>query len=204
MKPLIEPLLDIFDSTGPAGQEKQPFRLPRRSKKHREKPMKGDCGNCGGDSGRVHTFTQSQDKKELTGKAARQQQFLIAYRKNLFNLSDAARQSGVSRSTIYGWKLEDDFLERFNDAKEEEMDFIQAKLYEKIESGDTACTIFACKCLLQSRGFLPDKLMELSINSGETSSIRLSKADRDAVVQASMITPESIGLDFSKPKGPGH
>lgn len=88
-------------------------------------------------------------------KQARQRKWLGAYKANLFNIAKACREIGINRTTYYRW-LENDprFAEMVHDAREEKIDFIESKLFQKIQKGDTISIIFALKTLAKSRGYV--------------------------------------------------
>ena len=221
MKQITQPLVDVFSNSG---QEKKPFTIPRRNEGHSKKPGKGDVTLTGketnengvvkgdpgkwkrvvkGDPKKLHAFEQGVIKKEIPGKSpkeVRQDKFISAYCENMFNISKAAASVGIGRTTFYSWKTENEFIEKFMDAVESKKDWIENKLFQKVEQGDVAATIFCAKCLLSDRGYLPDKLMKLDVRHNEESKLNLTKTERDAIVAAASITPESIGLDFSKGK----
>ena len=173
-------------------------RLLKKSGKSPEIISKGACNGVIWDSETsedMHKLERLLKKKDPdAGKAARQAEFLKVFSGNLFNLSAAARTVGISRSSVYGWKTEPDFKQRFENVMEERKDWLQSKLFEKVEQGDVACTIFCAKCLLSDRGFLPDKLLELHVTNNEKKPIRLLKADRDEIVDAALRT-HKLDLD---------
>jgi hypothetical protein len=137
-------------------------------------------------SGRLHNLKRLGGKKEI-----RQNEFLKVFGGNLFNISDAARQIGINRSTVYHWKADPDFRQRFEDCIEERKDWLENKLFEKIESGDVACTIFACKCLLKDRGYLPDKLLTVNVDHKDNR-LNMTKEQRDSFIESAMVTPETL------------
>ena len=67
-------------------------------------------------------------KKEIV--IARQENFMEAYRANLFNVTKACLAAGIGRTTFYRWLNEDetDFNERLKIARDEHLDFIENAL----------------------------------------------------------------------------
>jgi hypothetical protein len=58
----------------------------------------------------------------------------------------AAQAAGVSRNTVYRWRVEDrEFASRWDDAHEKAVDAVESVLYKKALSGDTICMIFYLK-----------------------------------------------------------
>lgn len=52
------------------------------------------------------------------------------------------------------WLREDaKFVERVNEAEETKKDFIESKLFQKINEGDTRAIIFGCETQLRDRGY---------------------------------------------------
>jgi hypothetical protein len=61
-------------------------------------------------------------------------------------VSHAAQAAGVSRNTVYRWRIEDrEFAARWDDAQEKAVDAVESVLYQKALSGDTICMIFYLK-----------------------------------------------------------
>ena len=132
MHELTRPLRDIFETGNPQ------FKIPRRRRRNNT-----DMG-LSENRKRLHNFEQSQTKRDRTGKSARQKQFLTAYVNNLFSVSKAVREVGVSRSTFYHWRANDsEFMDKLDDVRETKKDFVEDALFQKIEKGDIAAIIFA-------------------------------------------------------------
>lgn len=141
-----------------------------------------------------------EEKKEDTVDMARrikQDHFIRAYIKHLFTVSKAALEVGINRRTFYNWRADPQFLQKFEDAVEQKKDWLENKLFEKVEAGDVACTIFCAKCLLKDRGYLPDRLMTVDFRSKEGLTV-LSKDHRDAIVAAAL---NSNQADINNLKG---
>jgi transposase-like protein len=61
-------------------------------------------------------------------------------------VSHAAQAAGVSRNTVYRWRIEDrEFASRWDDAHEKAVDAVESSLYQKALNGDTICMIFYLK-----------------------------------------------------------
>lgn len=75
----------------------------------------------------------------------------------------AADQAGIDRTTHYVWMKEDaDYAAAVHDLKEVKKDFIESKLLNLVQTGDTAATIFAAKTLLKDRGYVERQEIEHS------------------------------------------
>ena len=58
----------------------------------------------------------------------------------------AAQAAGVSRQTVYRWRIEDrEFAACWDDAHEQAVDAVESSLYQKVLAGDTICMIFYLK-----------------------------------------------------------
>lgn len=78
--------------------------------------------------------------------AAKKEIFVAAYLKSLCNVSEACRETGISRQTFYRWRSEDDaFSERITEAVEQKIDWYEQKAHELVQRGDTTMTIFLLK-----------------------------------------------------------
>jgi transposase-like protein len=61
-------------------------------------------------------------------------------------VSHAAQAAGVSRNTVYRWRIEDrEFAASWDVAHETAVDAVESVLYQKALSGDTICMIFYLK-----------------------------------------------------------
>jgi hypothetical protein len=198
MHELTRPLRDIFETGNPQ------FKIPRRRRRNNTDMGLSGTPDTSGDRKRLHTLKHVSDKKD-TGKQARQRLFLDAYVKNLFSVAKAVRAVGISRSVYYHWRANDqEFMDRLNDAVETKKDFVEHALMSKVANGDIAAVIFCAKCLLSDRGYRPDSgLLKLDVKHSGNSKLNLSKEERDAVVAASQISPESAGFDLTKLRGTG-
>lgn len=89
---------------------------------------------------------------KLTKKA-----FIEAYSKSFGNISQSCKAVGISRQTYYNWINDDPNFKIELDAvdpKELRLDFLESKLIERINKGDTTATIFGLKTLGKSRGYV--------------------------------------------------
>lgn len=93
--------------------------------------------------------------------------FLDAYTKAFGNITTSCHAVNISRQCFYNWKTNDAAfaLELENIAPQERfLDFIESKLVQKINEGDTTALIFVAKCKAKSRGYVEKQELE---HSGE-------------------------------------
>lgn len=70
-------------------------------------------------------------------------------------VTDACRTVGISRKTYYDYyKNDEEFKDAIDEIENTALDFVEGKLYEKIESGDTTSIIFYLKTKGKSRGYV--------------------------------------------------
>lgn len=83
--------------------------------------------------------------------------FIEAYGQTFGNITQACAASDISRQTFYNWKENDSvFVESLKSIEPDELllDFVERKLVEKINSGDTAVLIFVAKTKGKKRGYI--------------------------------------------------
>lgn len=100
-----------------------------------------------------------------------QLRFLKALEESLSIVSGALEMSNVSRSTYNNWiETNEDFKLNVELIKEKQIDFVESKLLQKIEMGDTAAITFYLKTKGKARGYVEkgdldqgDKLVQINI-----------------------------------------
>ncbi len=105
------------------------------------------------------TKTQAKPKKKSTKQALSNKELLIeALAKTKGIIATACKSVNVSRRTFYNWKEEDpEFAEAVEEIMENQIDTVESKLIDNIESGDTTAIIFYLKTKGRKRGY-GDKL----------------------------------------------
>lgn len=84
----------------------------------------------------------------------RQQRFLMAYRRNMGNVSQAAKRVGVPRRTFYNWRSTNpEFADACTMIDEAHLDLAESKLFALIEGGNERAIIFYLKTKGRSRGY---------------------------------------------------
>lgn len=80
--------------------------------------------------------------------------FLLGLKDSAGIVGAACERAGVSRSTYYRWREEDEsFRERADDIIEGQVDFVENRLLKKIQDGDTTAIIFYLKTKGKKRGY---------------------------------------------------
>tara|TARA_R100000781_G_scaffold96531_2_gene60538 strand:- start:65 stop:418 length:354 start_codon:yes stop_codon:yes gene_type:complete len=78
----------------------------------------------------------------------------------------ACKKTDIPRSTFYKWLREDeDFANQVKDIDNIALDFVESKLHNQIEDGNTSATIFYLKTKGKKRGYVEKS--ELDITSGD-------------------------------------
>ena len=70
------------------------------------------------------------------------------------NLSTAAKSLQVERATLYSWIESEGLEEAVVEGRNKRLDFVEGKLDQKINSGDTTAIIFFLKTQGKSRGYV--------------------------------------------------
>jgi hypothetical protein len=77
-----------------------------------------------------------------------------ALKANLGNVLKSCEVAGVSKSSYYNWMKEDpEFAEAVEEVDNVQFDFVQSKLFEQVEEGNTACIIFYLKTKGKKKGY---------------------------------------------------
>lgn len=91
------------------------------------------------------------------------------------NLSTAAKSLSVDRATLYKWIEQEGLEEAVIEGRNTRLDFVESKLDQKINSGDTTAIIFFLKTQGKNRGYVErqeitgkdgQKIFEVSIIDG--------------------------------------
>ena len=83
--------------------------------------------------------------------------FLEAYEKSFGNILVSCKTVGIARQTYYNWIEKDpEFKKEIESVEPQEkfLDFLEGKLVEKINGGDTTSLIFALKTKGKKRGYV--------------------------------------------------
>lgn len=89
--------------------------------------------------------------------------FLVAFEKTLGVLTPAAQKIGVHRATIYRWReAYPEFDAACKDIEGVAKDFVESKLYNLINDGSEAATIFYMKTKCSDRGYSEKQQLDVS------------------------------------------
>jgi len=96
------------------------------------------------------------EKETKRGTIFKKKAFIDVYEKVYGNVSLSCRSVGINRSTYYRWVKDEAFKEQLEDTKPKEayIDFVESKLVERINAGDTTAIIFALKTIGKKRGYV--------------------------------------------------
>ncbi|MCL2561771.1 MAG: hypothetical protein FWE10_05560 [Rikenellaceae bacterium] len=95
-----------------------------------------------------------EKEKELLPEAMRKAGGIVSY---------ACAKLGIDRRTYYRWLKDDpELAAEIEDIKDERLDIVEDALFKRIEAGDTAAIIFACKTLGKKRGYTEKQEVEVS------------------------------------------
>lgn len=91
----------------------------------------------------------------------KKEDLLKALEKALGVVTTACQKVGVSRATFYRWLKEDtQFNSDVQAVQDVALDFAESKLFEQIQDGSTAATIFYLKTKGKRRGFVERQELE--------------------------------------------
>lgn len=92
----------------------------------------------------------NKDRKDNIKK-----QMLDALKETLGVVSPACQMVGIARGTHYRWMEEDeDYKNEVSELLDFQIDFVESKLFENINKGDTASAIFYLKTKGKNRGYI--------------------------------------------------
>jgi isopentenyldiphosphate isomerase len=99
--------------------------------------------------------------KTLTKKNA----MIQALEKTLGVVTSAAKKAQINRRQHYEWMIVDEvYKKRVEDIANMTLDFVESKLHDEIEEGNTACIIFYMKTKGKKRGYIEKTEQEISHN----------------------------------------
>ena len=100
-----------------------------------------------------------------TNTNVQKKRMIEAMRQCLGNITKATEIVGINRTTHYEWmKLDADYKAEIENIDDIVLDFVENKLHEKIEGGDTTAIIFQLKCKGKKRGYIERSQTEITIN----------------------------------------
>jgi phage antirepressor YoqD-like protein len=93
--------------------------------------------------------------------------FIEAYQKSFGNISQSCKAVGIARQTYYNWLQEEEFKIELKSIEPSELflDFLESKLVERVNKGDTTATIFALKTKGKKRGYIERQEYDLGTDN---------------------------------------
>ena len=99
-------------------------------------------------------------------------ELISALRSNLGIVSNACEALGISRTTYYKYYNKDsEFRSEVDNVGEHTLDFVESKLFDLIDNGNVAATIFYMKTKGKRRGYI--ERQEVEHNTNNITGIRL-------------------------------
>jgi hypothetical protein len=103
-------------------------------------------------------------KKENKTTTEKKKRFLEEFARARGIISVASNNVGISRQQVWNWTQSDpDFKTLYDNILEDQIDFVENKLIEKIEDGSDTAIIFYLKCKGKKRGYVEKQ--EFDINN---------------------------------------
>ena len=91
-----------------------------------------------------------------------------AMRKSGGNISFSCKKAGISRTVFYEWMKEDPELATASkDVEEEQIDFVESKLMQRISENDMTGIIFFLKTKGKGRGYIENQRHEIMNAPGQ-------------------------------------
>ena len=108
--------------------------------------------------------------------------FIDAYGKTFGNITQSCKAADISRQTFYNWKENDlafaNEIETIEPA-EQFIDFLESKLVQRINDGDTTAIIFALKTKGKKRGYVERMEVDASVATLPTINILSNEGGSD-------------------------
>jgi len=103
-------------------------------------------------------------KKENKTTTEKKKRFLEEFARARGIVSVASNNVGITRQQVWNWTNNDpDFKTLYDNILEDQIDFVENKLIEKIEDGSDTAIIFYLKCKGKKRGYVEKQ--EFDINN---------------------------------------
>ena len=105
-------------------------------------------------SAKKTTKTKPLAVKGAARTAARKEALLAALDESRGIISVACRATSIHRDSYYDWLDKDeDFARRVHEIQQAQLDFVESKLLQRIDAGDTVAAIFYLKTRGKERGY---------------------------------------------------
>lgn len=120
------------------------------------------------------------NKVSATNKDAIKKAMLAALEKTLGVVTPACLEVGIARSTHYRWMEEDEkYKKDVESLLDFQIDFVESKLFENINNGDTTSAIFYLKTKARHRGYVEKKELDHT-SKGEKIAVPIQWVDGDS------------------------
>ena len=94
--------------------------------------------------------------------------FIKALMKCKGNVSNAAQACKMNRGSHYKWCKENaEYKTRVEDIQEHTIDYVEDKLFDLIDSGNVASTLFFLKCRAKHRGYVERTEQVINVSADE-------------------------------------
>lgn len=121
------------------------------------------------------------NKSSATNKDAIKNQMIEALKKTLGVVTPACEIVGIARSTHYRWITEDeDYKKSVEELLDFQIDFVESKLFENINNGDTTSTIFYLKTKGKKRGYIERQEIDHKFEKPIFNGINLDVPENDS------------------------
>jgi hypothetical protein len=101
-----------------------------------------------------------------------QEKFLKELRNCLGVISKAAHNSGLHRNSHVKWNREsEEYRAEFESILEDCIDYVEDKLFDRINEGDTTSILFYLKCKAKKRGYVERQELDHTTNGKEIKQI---------------------------------
>lgn len=109
--------------------------------------------------------------------------FIEAYQKSFGNVLVSCKAIGIARQTYYNWIEKDPEFKKDIEAVEPHerfLDFLEGKLVEKINKGDTTSIIFALKTRGKKRGYVERQEITGADGIPNNFQVEIIRSDKDS------------------------
>lgn len=109
----------------------------------------------------------------MTNKSLQYKKALIKAMEQYHGIvSDACKSVGCSRITYYSYYNNDpEFKKEIDEIEGTVLDFVESKLFDKIEKGDVTCIIFYLKTKGKNRGYVERSEIDHKIDAAQLPNI---------------------------------
>lgn len=124
---------------------------------------------------------EEREKVKTSEQKVKKELFLKAIIKTMGNISEACKQTGMERKVFYAWLASEDeeFKTEYYDTIEREVDFVETKLIQEINDGNTTAIIFYLKTKGKKRGYIETQDLTMKSETTATTQIIIEGIDPD-------------------------